>query len=92
MKKLVTDLAVEGKKVLVRVDFNVPHKGADISDDNRIVGAIPTIAELVKKGAKVVLMSHLGKVAWKKLKKGEATMEDIDKQMKKNDLSIVLNP
>ncbi len=92
MKKLVTDLAVEGKKVLVRVDFNVPHKGADISDDNRIVGAIPTIAELVKKGAKVVLMSHLGKVAWKKLKKGEATMEDIEKQMKKNDLSIVLAP
>lgn len=92
MKKLVTDLNVKGKKVLVRVDFNVPHKGADISDDNRIVGAIPTIAELVNKGAKVVLMSHLGKVAWKKLKKGEATMEDIEKQMKKNDLSICVEP
>jgi phosphoglycerate kinase len=92
MKKTVLDIAVDGKKVLVRVDFNVPHKGDVISDDNRIVGAIPTIAELLKKGAKVVLMSHLGKVAWKKLKKGEATQEDIDKQMKKNDLSIVLEP
>lgn len=90
MKKLVTDLKVAGKTVLVRVDFNVPHKGAEISDDNRIHAAIPTIAELLKNGAKVVLMSHLGKVAWKKLKKGEATMEDIEKQMKKNDLSIVL--
>lgn len=92
MKKLVTDLKVAGKTVLVRVDFNVPHKGAEISDDNRIHAAIPTIAELLKNGAKVVLMSHLGKVAWKKLKKGEATMEDIEKQMKKNDLSIVLEP
>lgn len=92
MKKLVTDLKVADKTVLVRVDFNVPHKGAEISDDNRIHAAIPTIAELLKNGAKVVLMSHLGKVAWKKLKKGEATMEDIEKQMKKNDLSIVLEP
>ncbi|MDY5431937.1 MAG: phosphoglycerate kinase, partial [Candidatus Enterosoma sp.] len=91
MKKVVTDLQVKDLKVLVRVDFNVPHKGAEITDDNRIVAAIPTIAELVKKGAKVVLMSHLGKVAWKKLKKGEATMEDIEKQMKKNDLSIALD-
>lgn len=92
MKKLVTDLKVSGKKVLVRVDFNVPHKGSVITDDNRIAAAIPTIAELVKQGAKVVLMSHLGKVAWKKLKKGQATQEDIDKQMKKNDLSIALAP
>ncbi len=92
MKKLVTDLQVNGKTVLVRVDFNVPHKGEEISDDNRIQGAIPTIAELVKNQAKVVLLSHLGKVDWKKLKKGEKTQEDIDKQMKKNDLSIVIKP
>ena len=70
MKKLVTDLKVEGKTVLVRVDFNVPHKGSTITDDNRIHAAIPTIAELLKKDAKVVLLSHLGKVDWKKLKKG----------------------
>lgn len=92
MKKTVLDIAVTGKTVLVRVDFNVPHKGAEISDDNRIRAAVPTIVELLKKDAKVVLFSHLGKVAWKKLKKGEATQEDIDKQMKKNDLEIVVAP
>jgi phosphoglycerate kinase len=92
MKKLVTDLNVKGKKVLVRVDFNVPHKGNVITDDNRIHAAVPTIVELLKQGAKVVLMSHLGKIAWKKLKKGEITQADIDSQKKKNDLSIALVP
>ncbi len=89
----VKDLkGIEGKKVLVRVDFNVPHKGSEISDDNRIRAAIPTIQELLNKGARVVLMSHLGKVDWKKLKKGEKTLEDIEGQMKKNDLAIAVEP
>ncbi len=83
---------LQGKKVLVRVDFNVPHKGAVISDDNRIKAAVPTIADLLAKGARVVLMSHLGKVDWKKLKKGEKTQEEIDAQMAKNDLSIAVSP
>lgn len=90
MKKVVTDLKVDGKVVFVRVDFNVPHKGSEITDDNRVRAAIPTIKELLNRNAKVVLLSHLGKVDWKKLAKGEKTQEDIDKQMQKNDLSIVL--
>ena len=83
---------LHGKKVYVRVDFNVPHKGEVISDDNRIRAAIPTIKALLEKGARVVLMSHLGKVDWKKLKKGEKTQEDIDGQMKKNNLCIAVEP
>ena len=88
--KQLPDLA--GKKVYVRVDFNVPHKGEVISDDNRIRAAIPTIRALLEKNARVVLMSHLGKVDWKKLKKGEKTQEDIDGQMKKNNLVIAVEP
>ena len=92
MKKTVSDLSVRGKKVLVRVDFNVPHKGEVITDDNRIKAAIPTIAQLLRQEAKVVLMSHLGKISWKKFAKGEKTAADIEKEMVKNDLYIVLEP
>ncbi|MDP2814109.1 MAG: phosphoglycerate kinase, partial [Erysipelotrichaceae bacterium] len=61
-KMTVRDLDVKGKKVIVRVDFNVPIKEGKIKDDNRIVQALPTINYLVEHGAKVILMSHLGKV------------------------------
>ena len=62
-KKTVDDLKdLKGKRVLVRCDFNVPLKNGVITDENRIVGAMPTIQKLVNEGAKVILCSHLGKV------------------------------
>lgn len=61
-KKTVEDLNVQGKTVLVRVDFNVPMKDGVITNDNRIVAALDTIKYLVNNKAKVVLFSHLGKV------------------------------
>ena len=75
-KKTVKDLDVKGKKVIVRADLNVPHKGSEITNDNRVKAAVPTLKYLVDNGAKVILMSHLGKVK---------TEED----KAKNDLGIV---
>lgn len=69
MKKTVRDIDVSGKKVLVRCDFNVPMKDGVITDDIRITSALPTIEYLVAEGAKVILMSHMGRP------KGEAKAE-----------------
>lgn len=71
MKKIVTDLQVNGKKVLMRVDFNVPMKNGVITDENRIVQALPTIKYVLENGGKAIVFSHLGKVK---------TEEDLEKR------------
>ncbi len=68
-KKTIEDIDVRGKKCLVRCDFNVPLKDGKITDENRLVGAMPTIKYLIENRAKVILCSHLGKP------KGEAKQE-----------------
>ncbi len=60
-KKTVDDICPKGKRVLVRCDFNVPIKEGKITDETRIVGALPTIKKLIDDGAKVILCSHMGK-------------------------------
>ena len=66
-KKTIEDIQVNGKKVLVRCDFNVPLKDGVITAENRLKGALPTIKYLIENGAKVILCSHLGKDASKSL-------------------------
>ncbi|MBD5132023.1 MAG: phosphoglycerate kinase [Clostridiales bacterium] len=97
-KKTVRDVDVKGKKVLVRCDFNVPMKDGVITDENRILGALPTIKYLLDQGAKVTLCSHMGKPHSilsaevklnkkdkKKVEAGETTAEAIIEKAKKDE-------
>ncbi|MBC2131393.1 phosphoglycerate kinase [Listeria innocua] len=71
-KKVVTDLDLKDKKVLVRVDFNVPMKDGKITNDNRIVAALPTIKYILEQNGKAILFSHLGKVKTEEDKEGKS--------------------
>jgi len=72
MKKSVRDFELKGKKVIIRVDFNVPMENGIITDDNRIRESLETIEYAVDHGAKVILLSHLGRIKTEEDKKGHS--------------------
>ncbi|BEP28747.1 phosphoglycerate kinase [Helicovermis profundi] len=78
-KKTLEDIVVEGKKVLVRCDFNVPIEDGKITDENRILGALPTIKYLLENNAKIILCSHMGKP--KGEYKKELSLEPVAKRL-----------
>ena len=85
-KKIVSDLDLKGKVVLERADFNVPIKDGEITNDNRIVQALPTIKYIIEQGGKLVLFSHLGKVKEESDKEGlslKPVAENLSKQLGK---------
>ena len=86
-KKIVSDLELKDKTLLVRADFNVPLKDGEITNDNRIVQALPTIKYIIEQGGKVVLFSHLGKVKEESDKESltlKPVADDLSKKMDKN--------
>lgn len=71
-KKTILDIELKGKKVIMRVDFNVPMKDGKISDENRIVAALDSIRYILNQGGKLILLSHLGRVEKEEDKKGSS--------------------
>ncbi|HDF0132416.1 TPA: phosphoglycerate kinase [Staphylococcus aureus] len=91
-KKIVSDLNLKGKTVLVRADFNVPLKDGEITNDNRIVQALPTIQYIIEQGGKIVLFSHLGKVK-EESDKAKLTLRSVAEDLsKKLDKEVVFVP
>ncbi|ACY10659.1 phosphoglycerate kinase [Staphylococcus aureus] len=91
-KKIVSDLDLKGKTVLVRADFNVPLKDGEITNDNRIVQALPTIQYIIEQGGKIVLFSHLGKVK-EESDKAKLTLRPVVEDLsKKLDKEVVFVP
>lgn len=91
-KKIVSDLDLKGKTVLVRADFNVPLKDGEITNDNRIVQALPTIQYIIEQGGKIVLFSHLGKVK-EESDKAKSTLRPVAEDLsKKLDKEVVFVP
>ena len=91
-KKIVSDLELKYKTVLVRADFNVPLKDGEITNDNRIVQALPTIKYIIEQGGKVVLFSHLGKVKEESDKESLTLKPVADDLSKKLDKDVVFVP
>ena len=91
-KKIVSDLELKDKTVLVRADFNVPLKDGKITNDNRIVQALPTIKYIIEQGGKVVLFSHLGKVKEESDKESLTLKPVADDLSKKLDKDVVFVP
>ncbi|HHX0164709.1 TPA: phosphoglycerate kinase [Staphylococcus aureus] len=91
-KKIVSDLDLKGKTVIVRADFNVPLKDGEITNDNRIVQALPTIQYIIEQGGKIVLFSHLGKVK-EESDKAKLTLRSVAEDLsKKLDKEVVFVP